>query len=272
MEPEVKAAPKTESVVAREEIAKAYDSTVNQPVEVKPEPAPAEAEPVVELPEAAVKVEVKEAKQSEAPDWKAATYEERMKRKAETDARKRAEDRVTALEAKIKQFETQEPSAEITDYDKELMDLKRRQRAIEELEQERVERERQEATVKVSNKIATDIDQAHKDLVTDGYPGFKHAIGSVTRELQRLVAEDDSNIHLDSPSGWKKIYKEVIYPELKAEFESVSKQNELDAKRNLKQSANLASSSGKAPVKSKSDEPLSPEEEREKYFRMRRGA
>jgi hypothetical protein len=239
--------------------------TATPPVEEKTEQPPVEAEKKEE-----VKEEAKEVKQPEAPDWKAATYEERQKRKAEKELREKAEREAESLRAKIKQFESQKTDhAEepITDYDRAILDLRKENqemkhelRAIKETEAERTERERREALERVEKQTRESLTQVHKDLVSEGYPGFKFAVGEIQNELRRLVAEDEANISLDNPAGWKKIYKEKIFPDLQAEWQETEQRRSQDAKTELKKQANLSSSTGKMPPKPKSKEPDNPAE------------
>lgn len=245
------------------------EQAVVPPVEEQSAQPPVEAEKKEEI-----KEEVKEVKQPEAPDWKAATYEERQKRKVEKELREKAEKRAADLEAKIKQYEAPKAEEEpiITDYDRAIIDLRKENkemknelRAIKETEAERSEREHREALERVEKQTRDSLAQVHKDLVSEGYPGFKFAVGEIQNELRRLVAEDEANITLDNPAGWKKIYKEKIFPDLQAEWQETEQRRSQDAKTELKKQANLSSSTGKMPPKPKTDNDKTPEEMSREY-------
>jgi small-conductance mechanosensitive channel len=265
--------------VSREEAQLNYLKSIGQEVEPEQqEAAPVEAEvkpeekPVekIEDKEEPKKEEVKPEKKEEKYVPYDALHAERIKRKAEAEARKAAEARAADLEARIKQYQAQDPQEAITDYDKELMELKRRQKAIEDMEADRIEREKHENAEKLTQDIKNKLIQTNEDLEKEGYPGFQFMKSSVAEELQRLVDEDELNSSLDNPSGWKKIYKERIFPTVASKFESAIKSKTLEDKIALKEKAGLVTSTGKAEPKPKDPDSKTEDELRREYVAMRR--
>ncbi len=263
--------PEVKEPTEREKLYQEYEKTVAPPAEEKKDEVP--VQPPVEA--EAVKEEKKEeVKQPEAPDWKAATYEERQKRKAEAELRKAAEAREKVLADKIKLYESQKeiPVDEpIVDYDKtiieikkELRETKNELRAIKETETERAEREKKEAFDKVQQGVVDRFEKMRSSLIDRGYYGITKY--EVQEELQKLVAEDENNVILDNPAGWEKIAIEVIFPRKQAEVQEAEKKRALTEKTELKKNANLSSNSGKIPPKPKDVNDKSEAEVRSEYL------
>lgn len=270
--------PVSEEARTREEIYKQYaEANGGVPAEPKETAAPEEAQ--VETPKEEKPVEtaaepVKEPAQDKPKEEKTVPYnalhEERLKRQAEQKLRKEVEARAKALEDELAKSRTQQPQTEeITDYEKELIELKREQKAMKSvLEQEQVvkqENARKDA-LKQFNDVMVQIDT---ELKAEGIAGFTLAKNEVADEIKRLLEEDESNYIHDNKEGWKKIYQEKFYPKYREEFMSVEKERETSEKKELKKGAALGTIPGKAPAKPKSVDDMSPEEMRRKYLEER---
>ena len=83
------------------------------------------------------------------------------------------------------------------------------------------------------------------DLVEEGYPGFKEFLPLVKAELDNMTAETPDNESMDNEAGWKKIYKEKVYPKIRASVGDQLRKETIDKKMELKVKANLVSTPGK---------------------------
>lgn len=264
-----------------ESVSPPAEEKVKEP-EQKSEQPPVETEKKVLEPEPK-KEEVAEVKKEEPKkeDKKEkfvpydALHAERMKRKAETDRAKAAEDRAKALEETLAKIKQTEPEPEfITDSDRKLYEMEVKLKAIEMLEQNRHQREAEQKQRDLMGQLTTNIDRTDKDLSEEGYPGFGEAIGSVQKKLQQMATEigEEDALLLDNPAGWKKIYKEEIYPVMFEKFKTAIQKQSVDGKIELKKQAGLVSSPGKAEPKPKSDDDKSEDEIRADYLAMRKAA
>lgn len=275
--------PTVEQEVSREEVYKKFAETQTG---AQPETAPVEAEKESETPveEAKPSVEAeKEVKEepvkTEAEVQKEQEKEHNLKKALDEERikRKRLKEEKDALEIRIREFESKQETPKepdpITDYDAELNAVKTKLRSIELMEARREEFARQEAIRSESAKLQSMVDSVHKDLLEEGYAGFKRMAGEVTRELMELAKTDpDEAQSMDNPDGWKKIFKEKIYPDFHKEVEETTRKRTLDDKKNLKKDVNLNTSSGKAPKKVDDDDPdtWSEDKKRQEYLKTRR--
>ncbi len=62
------------------------------------------------------------------------------------------------------------------------------------------------------------IKKTDAELEKAGYTGFSLSIDATTQELQKRVSNDPENAALDRPDGWKRVFKESIYPALEGKF------------------------------------------------------
>lgn len=243
------------------------------------EPAPAEVEQPeeAEAPQEEVKQEaIEPPKEKTVP--LAALHEERIKRQKIDEAKRAAEQRATALEAEIERLKRQEIPAEITDYDqaiiedrKKIAELERFKQAQENLERQRQEREAEEAQAKARESFEKTLTEIDHELTEEGYGGFGYAKDAVVQTLQRLIAEDESNHSLDTKEGWKKIYREHVFPQAEKAFAEARQKREKSEKENLKRQANISTPPNKPPAKPKSPDDMTDAERKEAYMRMRRG-
>lgn len=183
-----------------------------------------------------------------------ALHEEREKRKSLSSKVAQLETQLKDILQDYKQrFEsTQQPESE-----EEPTETEQLRKEINDLKQWKTDRDeksrRDDATAKITHTnrqvINTDI-----KLEKEGYPGFQFAVNAVTAELQKLVAEDPENKYLDQPSGWEKVYKEKIFPTLKAKFNKQDKTELFDKKKELKSQAKLTTGGIKPEATEKKEE------------------
>jgi hypothetical protein len=180
-------------------------------LETQPEPAVTETK-VEEI----QPVQVEETHKTEEKTVPlAALHEERSKHK---DTKRK----IAELEAKIDQLLTNKPEKpspsaedeEITDYDREIKTLRAKTRQYES-EIESLKREffgdRQK---REQDSIANQVMSVSSELEKEGMPGFVELEPLVASEIARLWSEDADNqlVYPNNPSGWKKVYKDVIFP------------------------------------------------------------
>ena len=266
---------------ARAELYNTYNKENNPEPEVKEEPKveepKSEQTPVEPEVKEEPKPEVKEEPKVEAKKDKFVPYDalhaERMKRKAEADRANEESRRRKELELELARLKQQPEPEFLTDADRKLYEMEVKLRAIENIEQQRMEREAKEKEEAMKNDLKSRVDRASNELDKEGYPGLEDYIGVVHQKLRQMVADgyEEEAIALDNPTGWKKIYREEVFPEKAAKFREAFKKQTVESKVELKKQAGLVSSPGKSEPKPKSDEDKSPEEMRDEYMAMRRG-
>ncbi|MCR4286873.1 MAG: hypothetical protein NUW09_02540 [Deltaproteobacteria bacterium] len=186
--------------------------------------------------------------EKESPEHKTvrleALHEEREKRKAVTAANKKLEERIKELEAKVNQnqaLDGYEAGNEfLTPEEIRIATLEREINAIKSKETEKESRAEKETF----NKTLSDVDKALSD---EGFPGFMFLSGRVGDELTKLVNEDPDNAYLNAPDGWKKIYREKVFPAVRGIFSDMAKKSVMDGKTAAKTNVALAGSHGQAP-------------------------
>lgn len=240
--------------------------------EPKPEAEqpPVEAEKPVEQPPQEAPEEKKEEKPPEEKYVpKQALDEERAKRKKLRDDKEALEAELRAYREKLNPPKDPEP---ILDYDAEIHNLKREIETFKKMEARREQQAQEEAARQQREKTESMVRQAGVDLANEGFPGFGYMTSKITDELLKIAENDPEEAAiLDNPTGWKKIYKERVYPEFKKEMENASRKITLDAKTSLKRDATMAPSSGKAPASKEEDDPNKWDEKKkmQKYLEMR---
>lgn len=194
-----------------------------------------------------------------------ALHSEREKRKAEKNLRESLEIRLRDLES---QLSTQkEPEADV--FVDETEALKKRVAMLEEQNAHRRQLDELNTAKEVKQRLVAQLKATNDDLSKEGYPGFEFSTGAITQELQKMVEENESNIAFDNPTGWKKIYKEKIFPALRDSIINATKETEKANKIGLKTGAGLATSPG-SPVKPKDEDRVKTHEElAEEYMAMR---
>jgi len=233
--------------------------------EEKETPSEVPVETEQPLPEEEAGKEVKEEKKTKTVPYDA-LHEERVKRKAASEAQRAAEERARRLEAQIDQLKKSEPETDISDYDAELRDAKRRLQAIEEVEQRRTEEDAERRRDEAHNKFESTMKKIDKELREEGYGGFAYAKNAVAEEIAKLVQDEEL---IDTEEDWKRVFKESIYPNLSAAVKEADQKRALQFKMDAKSQAGLATMSGKMPAKPKSADDMTPEEARDDYIKNR---
>ena len=81
-------------------------------------------------------------------------------------------------------------------------------------------------------------------------------------------------LDIDNPEGWKKIYKEEIYPSIEKIINQKKSEDIIDERIARKKKAALSGNSGGKPVQTKKKDDineLSQKEMHERYMKMRHG-
>src|SRR3990167_1897829 len=224
---------------------------VEEPEEVKKDES--EAPPVEEAAEAPAPEEaaIEEKKKEETKTVHYdALHEEREKRKLAQAKTRELEEKIKALEAQAASSRSVEQDNEyLTDEEKKVREL---ERSISELRAKDEARERENLEAKqrtIQEQREKNIADTDKSLHTDGYPGFQFLTSRVADELDKLIKEDPDNIVYDNPEGWKKIYREKVFPSVKGIFVQAEKKSLIDSKVEAKKDAALAGSPGSSPKK-----------------------
>lgn len=181
-----------------------------------------------------------------------ALHEEREKRKSAQKRARELEDKVNYL---LREIEAQKQAAKPIQKTEEEQSVFHDDPLIKSLKEELAylknqlfirEQQEKEAYVKSSmNNLQNDIRNVDESLEKEGYPAFGIMVNRVTDELKRLVEEDPDNQYLDNPNGWKKIYKEIVFPQIKNKFVPISQKQNQASKEALKSAAQLAGSGGR---------------------------
>src|SRR3990167_4397047 len=224
---------------------------VEEPEEVKKDEA--EAPPVEEAAEAPAPEEaaIEEKKKEETKTVPYdALHEEREKRKLAQAKSRELEEKIKALEAQAASSRPVEQDNEyLTDEEKKLRDLERSLAELKAKEEARERENRQSQERTLREQLEKNLADTDKALAAEGLPGFQFLSGRVADELNKLVAEDPDNSYLDNPEGWKKIYREKVFPSVKGIFVQANKQDLMDGKKAAKEGAALAGSPGSSPKK-----------------------
>lgn len=127
---------------------------------------------------------------------------------------------------------------EIATLKREIADLKKSDKTRSQKEAEAVQVTKQREL----HKIYTTVD---KELEADGFPGFYFMRMAVGDELAKIFDDDPDSIEeYDNPEGWKKIYKEKIFPTVSSKFIKKQQRELVETKQQRKVKGNLVSSHG----------------------------
>lgn len=186
-----------------------------------------------------------------------ALKEERTKRQAlqgqvtelESQVRTLIEDNKTFME-QGKKAETDQSNLESLledgDFDgalkeslKETTELKKRFDRLEKHDQERTDGDKVKEQSRTNERIENRIKTIDSELEKEGFPGFDMFVDKMNAELDRMIQDDSDNVSLNNDEGFKKIYKENVYPKIKSLFVKQDREDTMDSKRKLKEKANL---------------------------------
>ena len=185
----------------------------------------------------------------------AALHEEREKHKVSKSKISELQGQVNVLNERLdKMAEGEIEPSEVPN--KEIVALKAQVAALQK-SQEVFNEAAQKQTVEAEKaRIAKLIDTTDKELSDSGMPGFKQFGALVGQEIGKLVEQDEANKHLDYPEGWKKIYKEKVYPTIARLQKQTGIDEHLKKKEAEKEDVNLVPKGGTPPAskKEKSDD------------------
>ena len=221
-----------------------------------------EKKPVEEKKEEVKEVkETKENRETKVPYD--ALHAEREKRKA-AQARIRElenERNILLQETRKAQEEREKPPEVVEDYEKEILDLRREMKGLrQEITSQKQSLEFDKQT-KQKVEIESRIAKADRELESEGYPLFTTLQDQVTKEITKMIEDDRENwqdivSEWDTPDGWKKIYKEKVFPFLDGKFKIRYQSASQEEKKDLKKQAALTGGSAQK---------VTPEEKEEEY-------
>ena len=133
------------------------------------------------------------------------------------------------------------------DGDDEYVDprVSRLERKLADLEQlaRKYEASSQRATAQEKQKqLEKQLKAVDSDLLNEGYPGFELAALKVYQKVEAMSIEEPFK-NWNTPDGWKKIYKEYVYPEIAPLFIKKSEEKDREDKKQKKKNAQLAGDS-----------------------------
>ena len=218
--------------------------------------------------------EPKDSDKKEPKEEKTVPYDalhaEREKRKLAQAKIRELEENLKALEAKVAAIpnKSQEEESYLTDEERRIKAL---EASIEEIKTKEKTREyelRDMQHGEAQRKLETAVADTDKALAAEGFPGFKFLSNKISEELQKLVKDDPDNIIFDNPEGWKKIYKEKVFPHVKSVFVKAEKEKIMEDKTNAKKDASLIGSPGQ-PDKTSSPKKEEDDDSYESYLKRR---
>ena len=243
-----------------------YDSFESAEAPPKEEPKEPEVKADAETKEPKKAEFVKEEIKTEEEEKKVpygALKEEREKRKALSSEVKELKSNLSQLiedNKKLMELMSSKSDDEpITDYEKELVNLRKQNKMLAEklntIERSQVQRE-QKAT---NDSLMEQVRKVDKELAAEGFKGFEKLKFQVIEAMDaEEIPPEDRN-----PTTWKRVYKEIVYPELFGEFQKALKESKKEEKEALKKDASLVKSPGKADAKKEAEDDLS------EYWKMR---
>ena len=133
---------------------------------------------------------------------------------------------------------------------KQNTELKKRMAKLENNDGKRTQADEQTAHEAKQKAVETRISKITTSLDEDGYPGFDMFVDKMNAELVQMIDDDPDNEALDNDDGYKKIYRERIFPKVKKMFVGQEKADTFEKKRDRKKKANIGGG-GKADPKAK---------------------
>jgi len=200
----------------------------------------------------------------------------------ERERRKTLQSKVTELEGQLKTVLTDykamidvDPQSKKEGEDEEYLDpnilaIKKQNLALQQ-RLDKIEQSSQRNTAAAQKKKHQEnITNTSKALSDEGFPGFEFAIASVAQTLMKLHTEDPETAPPDTPEGWKKVYKEHVFPNMRKLFDAQNRETDFEKKKRLKEKAGLTGKTGKKPAPEKAEDAKTTEELYNDYLKMRR--
>tara|TARA_R100001530_G_scaffold26226_4_gene21123 strand:- start:10034 stop:11023 length:990 start_codon:yes stop_codon:yes gene_type:complete len=173
----------------------------------------------------------------------------------------------------------------IEDYDAELLKQRKRADDLEAQIASLKQKDSQTDAQKMQTAFLENVRTTHKELAEEGFDGFEKCTPLIKQHIQDLIMKEpdpqsyfpDSNgavrkvLDIDNSVGWKKIYKEEIYPSMQKIIDQKDKDTLIDERIALKKKAALSGNSGGKPVVKKKEDvnSLSQKEMNSRYMEMR---
>lgn len=202
-----------------------------------------------------------------------ALHESREKLKAKEKELSDIKEQNTILLKDLRELMTKpkgesEEAPVITDYDKKLVELENELKVLREKDKQRDQLTVEEQRKQAQQQFKQTVDSTEKVLETEGFHGFKQFLPLVTAELFKM-AETDKELaaSMDNPEGWKKIFKEIVHPQISGFSQKKNLDDKTKEKEALKEGASLLMPAGNPP-------PATPQKEEDwsfdKYMEERR--
>jgi hypothetical protein len=252
----------------REQVYEAFEKAEVPPTEDPKEPE-IKAEAEKKEPEKAelVKEEITEEKKVPL----GALHEEREKRKALSSEVKELKGNLAQLIEDNKKLmelmSTKESDEPITDYEKELVNLKKQNKVLSE-KLSMIERGQvQEKQKTEADKLTELVKKTDSELATEGFEGFDDFVPQVIKAMN----EEEIPMEERTPATWKRVYREMVFPKYIGKYKVTTKESRKAEKEDLKKDAGLVKSPGRTETKPKEeDDYISYMKMREKYSFMGR--
>jgi len=183
-----------------------------------------------------------------------ALHEEREKRKSLSKKVTELETQLNTVLQDYKTLVTEKETDDTADLDPELAALKREIKELREFKNSMTEERQKSTAEKQQQEVMDSVNKTDAELEKEGFPGFIFATEAVAQEIRNLVKEDPENSWMFSPEGWKKVFKEKVFPEMRSKFVKVHKDELFDKKKDLKAGQKIAGKTGKVPATPKKDD------------------
>ena len=212
-----------------------------------------------------------------------ALHEERQKRKESQAKVVELEQQVKELMQEIKSKPKEETEEYIEDYDAELAKLKKDNESLKAKVDGIEAKGSQSEAEKAQAAFLVKIDSVDKELKEEGFDGFESCTPMLRQHIHALIMKEPDPkeylegrklLDVDTPEGWKKIYKEEIYPSIEKIITQKKTEDIIDERIARKKKAALSGNSGGRPVQTKKKDDvseLSQKEMHERYMKMRHG-
>lgn len=209
-----------------------------------------------------------------------ALHEEREKRKAKTLEVRQLQEELSAKDQKLAELSARLASVEDTirkakagepvdDTDDVAAKLAAENKSLKEA-QAKAEQEKRQAMKEAADKeTARLISVADETLLKEGFPGFKQFGRDVYNAIVAKIQSGEIEEKDVTTDMWAKVYKEEVYPKIKAVFAPQLTQEKADAKKQQKKAANLVATPGEGPTP-KDEDNLDAPQTAESYMKMRK--
>lgn len=124
-------------------------------------------------------------------------------------------------------------------------ELEARLARLEDQDTKRMKHDHAEAVDRESERYNSTVSTLNSDLEAEGFPGFDMFVDKMNDELNLMIEDDPDNVSLNNNEGYKKIYKERVFPKVSKMFTGQHKETTFDKKRELKKKANLGNGGSK---------------------------